>query len=624
MYFISCPLCCKPTQLPDKGATELTTAFLINNLLQIQDKLKKEPCELDTECDIHHDPLKVYCETCEELICRDCTVTKQHRNHDYNLISESYPKHHQQIEANLTTVKEKVADINTALTNLTTQEREVTKQGEDVKKEIHTQAQLIIDLVQQSERQLVHQVDTAVQQKIQLLTKQREVAETVLNKLKGCEEFVEQTLKVESQQQILMEKQRLIQVMTTVNQDVNPVVFQPIEETNIQFVRNQKLVGNFEGIGELKSKTFGKSVLVKNACYLGKKSTMTLNLQTQNGSPFSIPVSLISCQLSTADDSQVTACDINEIQSGKYNISFTPHTGGKTRLTVRLGGVNIPGSPFTNRIIPLPEMRGIPVNIISRLNRPRGVVVTKNEEIIVAERDSHCTAILNEERRKVRSLGTKEGEFTNPCGVAISHDGHILVTDNHRLQKLTIEGDCLKSVGSIGHGPLQFCHPKGITVHPTTGQIFIADTDNHRIQVLNNDLTYSHSFGKLGSARKQFKYPYDVAFDNEEYLYVVDHHNHCIKKFTPKGQYISQFGSFGSNPGQLIDPTSIIIDNNLVYVCEFGNNRVSISDIHGSFIHCFGKYGSGEGEFNGPFGITIDSLGNLYVSDTWNNRLVVL
>ena len=523
-------------------------------------------------------------------------------------------------------MKTKVADINTALINLTTREREVTKQGEDVKKEIHTQAQLIIDLFQQSERQLVHQVDTTVQQKIQLLTKQREVAETVLNKLKVCEEFVEQTLKVESQQQILMEKQRLIQVLTTVNQDVNPFVFQPIEETNIQFVRNQKLADNFEGIGELKSKTSFKSVLVKKACYVGTKSTMTLDLQTQNGSPFSIPVSLISCQLSTADDSQVTACDINEIQSGKYDISFIPHTGGKTRLTVHLGGVNIPGSPFTNRIIPLPEKRGIPVNIISRLNRPWGIVVTKNEEIVVAERDSHCITILNEEGRKVRSLGTKEGEFTNPCGVAISHDGHILVTDNHCLQKLTIEGYCLKSVGStcIGNGPLQFCHPKGITVHPTTGQIFIADTDNHRIQVLNNDLTYSDSFGKLGSARKQFKYPYDVAFDNEEYLYVVDHHNHCIKKFTPKGQYISQFGSFGSNPGKFLCPSSIIIENNLIYVSDFGTNCVSIFDTNGCFIQCFGKRGSGEVEFKNPCGITIDSLGNLYVSDTYYDRIVVL
>ena len=581
------------------------------------------------KCNDHNEPIKVYCETCQELICRDCTVSKRHRNHDYNLVTESYPKHHQEIEADLTKVKTKVANVNTAMTNLITREREVTKQGEDVKKQIHTQSQLIINLVQQSERQLVQQVDTAVQQKIQLLTKQREVAETVLKQLKGCEEFVEQSLKVGTQQQILREKQNMVQVMTTVNQDVNPVVFQPIEEPNITFTSNQTLVDKYKGIGEFKSKTFGKSVFVKNICYAGKKSTVTLNLQTQDGVPFSVPLSLVSCELSSADDSQHISCDINETQSGNYNIIFTPCTRGKHQLTIRLGGVNIPGSPFTLRIIPSPEMRGKLVNIISGLNRPWGVVITKNEEIVVAEYYDNCITILNKEGKKVKSFGTKgtkEGQFTNPCGVAISHDGHILVTDNHQLQKLTFEGDCVKSVGSskTGNGHLQFDVPMGIAVHPTTGKIFIADRNNHRIQVLNKDLTYSYSFGQYGSSPEQFNLPWDVTFDNEGYLYVADFNNHCIKKFTSTGQYISTFSSKGSNPGQITKPTSIIIDNNLLYVSEYGNDRISIFDSNGCFIHCFGKRGSGEGEFDIRYGITVDSLGNLYVSDTGNNRLVVL
>ena len=579
----------------------------------------------NTKCNDHNEPIKVYCETCQELICRDCTVSKRHRNHDYNLITESYPKHHQEIEADLTKVKTKVANINTAVTNLITRERDVTKQGEDVKKQIHTQSQLIINLVQQSQRQLVQQVDTVVQQKIQLLTKQREEAETVLKQLKDCEEFVEQSLKVGTQQQILREKQNMVQVMTTVNQDVNPVVFQPIEEANITFTSNQTLVDKYEGIGELKSTPFGKSVLVKNACYVGKKSTITLDLQTQDGSPLSVPLSLISCELSSADDSQLISCDINETQSGNYDISFTPCTRGKHQLTIRLGGVNIPGSPFTLYIIPSPEMRGKPENIISG---PMGVVITKNEEIVVAEFSANCITILNKEGKKVKSFGTKgtkEGQFTNPRGVAISHDGHILVSDEHRLQKLTFEGDCVKSVGSseTGNGPLQFNGPTGITVHPTTGQIFIADSNNHRIQVLNKDLTYSHSLGKRGSSPEQFNYPCDVTFDKEGYLYVTDNNNHCIKKFTSTGQYISTFSSCGSNPGQIKFPVFIIIDNNLLYVSEHVNNRISIFDTNGCFIHCFGKSGSGEGEFNSPYGITVDSLGNLYVSDYGNNRLVV-
>ena len=218
---------------------------------------------------------------------------------------------------------------------------------------------------------------------------------------------------------------------------------------------------------------------------------------------------------------------------------------------------------------------------------------------MVAERGAHRITRLNKAGKKVRSFGTKgakEGQFTYPRGVAITNDGHILVTDDHQLQKLTTDGVCIKSVGSSksGSGRLQFTYPAGITVHPTTGQIFVADFQNNCIQVLNDDLTFSHTITRSGN--KQFNSPCDVALDNEGYLYVAESHNHCITKLTTKGWNITRFGSAGSDPGQLFCPSSLTINNNLVYVTEEGNNRVSIFD---NFIHCFRK----EEEFKSPYGV---------------------
>ena len=555
-------------------------------------------------------------------------ISQCHQNHQQKikLVTECYPDHHQEIEDNLATVKNKVDEINTALTNLVTQKGLVTEQGQNAKKKIHAQAQLIIKLVQESETQLVQQADAAVQREIHLLTNQEEQAGTAMKQLEVCENFVVQSLKNGSQQEILRGKQNMIQKMTRVAQDVKPFVFLPIEEEDITFTSNQKMVGKFEGIGKLKTKMLSKVVFDTNACYHGKKSTITLNLQTHDGYPFTVPVSLISCEISPTRDSQLIPCDVSEIKLGSYKISFNSCIRGTLQLLVRVGGFDIPGSPF-----PLfAKVGGKPVENISGLSRPWGVAVTKDEQTIVVENRDNRITILNKEGNKVKSFGTKgrkDGEFTNPRGVAVTDDGHVLVTDEHRLQKLTLEGDCVKTVGSgnKGNGPLQFNCPQGITIHPITGQIFIADQYNHRIQVLNNDLTHSHSFGTKGLAPEQFDNPYDVAFDKENNLYVVDRYNHCIKKLTPTGQYISQFGSSGSNPGQVKNPTSITIDNNnLVYVSEYGNHRVSIFDTNGCVIHNFGKKGSGEEEYNYPCGITIDSLGYLYVSDTYNNRLVVL
>ena len=561
----------------------------------------------------------MYCETCRQVICRDCTISKEHKTHNFELISECYPKHRQQIEGSLDQVKHNMADLNTAVTHLDATERKVIEKGEQLQEQINTHAQQIIDQVQRSRQHLSQQLHNIVKQKTQLLATQRQQAQRLHSQLNTCQEMIERSLKEWTEQQILTEKHTMINEINTTTQHVDPTVFQPIENDEIKFTKKCTIE---KEIGLITSTTYGKATLKLSPCLAKELSTATLTLQSQDGSPFSLPPSLIFSTLSSPGN---THSDITQTrQAGKYNITFTPSTG-QDQLIVQVGGVDIPDSPFTLPVIPTPEMRGKPVNIITGLNGPRGIAVRDNGDIVVAERGAHRITILNKEGKKVRSFGTrgaKEAQFTGPCGVAITNDGHILVTDNHRLQKLTTDGVCVKSFGGSesGSGRLQFNIPKGITVHPTTGQIFVADCFNNRIQVFNNDLTFSHTITRSGN--KSFNHPHDVALDNEGYLYVAEHYNHCITKLTTKGQYITRFGSQGFAPGQLFFPSSLTINNNLVYVSELGN-RVSIFDTNGTFLHCFGKEGSGEGEFNSPCGIRTDTFGNLYVSDTCNDRIVV-
>ena len=566
-------------------------------------------------CPKHNDPLKIYCQTCRQVICRDCTFSKEHKTHNFELISE-YPKHRQQIEASLDHVKHKMADLNTAVTHLDVIERKVIEKGEQLQEQINTHAQQIIDQVQRSRQNLSQQLYNIVKQKTQLLAAQRQQAQRLHAQLNTCQEMIEHSLKEWTEQQILTEKHTMINEMNTATQHVDPTVFQPIENADMKFMKTDTIE---KEIGLITSTTYGKATLKVSPCLAKRQSTATLILQSQDRSPFSLPPSLISSTLSSPGDTHSVKCDITQTrQAGKYNITFTPSTR-QDQLIVQVGGVDIPDSPFTIPVIPTPEMRGKPVNTITGLDRPRGIAVRDNGDIVVAEWGAHCITILNKAGKKVRSFGTKEGQSTCPRGVAITNDGHILVTENHQLQKLTTDGVCVKSVGSSesGSGRLQFNTPRGITVHPTTGQIFVADGGNNLIQVFNNDLTFSHSITPTGNN------PFDVALDNEGYLYVAELSNHCITKLTTKGQYITRFGSKGRAPGQLFCPSSLTINNNLVYVTELGNHRVSIFDTNGTFIHCFGKEGREEGEFTEPCGVTVDIFGNLFVSDTLNDRIVV-
>jgi hypothetical protein len=83
--------------------------------------------------------------------------------------------------------------------------------------------------------------------------------------------------------------------------------------------------------------------------------------------------------------------------------------------------------------------------------------------------------------RKFGSEGSGDGQFNDPCGIAVADD-LIFVTDqdNNRVQIFTKEGQFVRKFGSEGSGDGQFNYPCGIAV--ADGLIFIT-TKCHGIQV---------------------------------------------------------------------------------------------------------------------------------------------
>jgi tripartite motif-containing protein 71 len=80
------------------------------------------------------------------------------------------------------------------------------------------------------------------------------------------------------------------------------------------------------------------------------------------------------------------------------------------------------------------------------------------------------------------SLGSGEGQFNWPIGIALAPNGNIYVADkyNHRIQYFTWNGSFRGSWGTYGTGDGNFSHPEGVTVTPN-GNVYVADTQNDRV-----------------------------------------------------------------------------------------------------------------------------------------------
>ena len=561
-------------------------------------------------CTDHNKPLEIFCETCEELICHNCTV-KKHKAHDCDVVSDACKKHRGILKkSSIQPLKKQNDRLNQDKMSLINKKKEITQQGEMTKENIHCTIDQLKRLLDETERKLIGEVDVAVQYKVSVLDHQIKEVDTALHRVRECLDHVEQILKVGTPQQVVSSKSQMMSCTESVIKCVKKKKFQPLEQADVELVKNDKVIEIHKNIGEIKCTCMLSSLnsLKVSSSFrplplIGQESTITISF---DGSPVPVPPSLINCSLTPPDNSQPIQCSVKESrQSGQHNVVFTPVTRGPHQLHVRVNDIHTPGSPLSISISVPPEKRGTPLKTITGLRGPTGVAVTDGGLVIVSERDGHCITILNKEGKKIRSFGSYgsgRGQLKKPEGVAISSKGTILVVDscNHRIQQFTMKGRCKSCVGTEGKGPLHFGFPQGIAVNRTTGHVVVADCDNDRVQVLHSNLTFSHMFGNEGSGQGQFKCPSDVAMDSEGLVYVADFDNHRIQKFTIDGQFVCSFGTKGSQPGrlycpgQLYHPTGITVDDNdLVYVSD-ENDYLSVYMPNGKYKCCIQKHCNGK------------------------------
>ena len=476
-------------------------------------------------------------------------------------------------------------------------------------------------------------MDTVTGSKLQVLSEQKKSAKTKLSQLRECHEFVKQSLEIGNPQEVVSSTKQMMERMSHVIEQVNIEEFNPREKADLHFNKDSNIVDTLHHIGDIVffSPTVLQQCKVKKIDCRHIKTTkktvsFPLSIHFSDSSLLTVPLSSLSCSVVPVGTiTPITTTVTTTTHPGVYTIHCSPVTRGRHQVNVQVNDVQING---TSLVIPFnPYLDNItPVRTIPGFTRPWGIIVADDRHIIVSDNFGHCVTVLDKDGKKVKSFGqgSENVKFSFPCGVAITSDNFILVADIQEIQKISMDGKRITSVGKRGRGSLEFNCPHGITISPKTGNIYIADSDNHRIQVLNPDLTFSHTFGTKGSAKGQFNKPVDVAIDGRGLVYVTDCSNHRIQTFTLEGQFLFQFGIEGPIPGQVAFPTGIIIDdNNLMYIADRDNHCISIFTTDGQFIRTFGEQDSSVGQSNALRGITFDREGHLYVCDCSNNRLVV-
>ncbi|PLX84877.1 MAG: hypothetical protein C0618_11060 [Desulfuromonas sp.] len=158
--------------------------------------------------------------------------------------------------------------------------------------------------------------------------------------------------------------------------------------------------------------------------------------------------------------------------------------------------------------------------------------------------------------------------------------------------------------------------PTGVTVHK--GKLYVCDAGRTAVFVIDFvNKTFEKFTGAIG--RGSFNKPLNLAFSDDDYMYVADVNRQEVLVFDPLGGFVRSFGR-----DELFKPTDVAVYEDKVYVTDAKDHHVKIYDrLTYKLIDQIGRGSDMSPErLYIPLHMAMDDKGELYVTNTGTGRII--
>ena len=310
------------------------------------------------------------------------------------------------------------------------------------------------------------------------------------------------------------------------------------------------------------------------------------------------------------------------------------------------------GPPGETDRLPLGSPPGAPGTDVA-LNHPTDIDFMPDGTVVLAAWHNNKLRVLDPTTGVVKVL-TGDGYgfsgdggpahaavFNQPKAVVVDTDGTIYTIDqrNERIRKIAMDAQRTVTTvagkgvaGSGGDGGQALDAEFGFDVKPTPEasgalalrgrRLFVADFLNNRIRAIDLDTGIIDCVaGKSGKAgysgdggsamAAEFNWPNDLEFGPDGRLYVADERNNAIRAIDLEADKVETVaGNVTPCPGSR------------EAVQTGGSDGQATLDVPGACALPVDGVPALEIQLNNPYGIAFDAPGNLYIADTFNNRII--
>jgi ABC-type Fe3+ transport system permease subunit/DNA-binding beta-propeller fold protein YncE len=219
--------------------------------------------------------------------------------------------------------------------------------------------------------------------------------------------------------------------------------------------------------------------------------------------------------------------------------------------------------------------------------------------------------------------GNGAGEFNKPRSVAVDGSDNVYVVDmTGRVQKFSPAGQYLLSwqMPQTDKGK-----PKGMTMD-RDGSMIVIEPHYNRVNYYGTNSTLAYQWGTQGTNAGQLIFPRSVAVNSAGEIYLSEYGMaERVQRFSARGaNLLTVIGAPGEGPGEFRRAEGIGIDSkDNLFVADSCNHRIQIFSREGKFVAEHGHAGTQPGEMSYPYDVRVDRGGYEYVCEFGNSRVQI-
>ena len=568
--------------------------------VEVKDLLTKTPMKT---CQVHLKSLKMFCYSCNQLICRDCTIT-EHRDHKFEFNHVAAVNKKKYLLDNLEPLREMEAHLSGAVEEIKRAQLQLEAQAVSVADNINTSFEELHMILERRKQQLLEEARREVSDKMADFKGQEENMSIASAEVRSIIDYTEQCVRHCSDDEVMcMHAEIGNRIKQEVEVHSQPGrIIPPVEQVGVGVeVRCAEALEQFcQAITKIVEYPVIKVNKVVSIAEINKISEVGVSIFPTK------PDTQVDCHLNSLCNGSLTKCNVKEIGAGKYHIQYTPTVRWRHELSISVDGQPVAGSPFPVLVCSPPTLLDEPVKVWDCFKKPRGITVNSVGEIIVAESEGDIV-VMDRDGTRLRTINSSKHHFKYLRGVAVDNDDNIYFTDGtNRIFKSNkncseVEVHRVEQVKGPGH------HDVAVV----GDEVMVTELGNESvIMVYDRELKYVRQI--VGVNKNAVR---GLSPDSNQNVYVCDHKNSSIQVYSKDGELLRSFGCDENGVKRLKSPWGVCVAGQYVYVTEKGIRMIVVFTTEGDYVTSFGDYCS--------YHACVDQDGFVYVGGCDHSKIYI-